>query len=274
MDKTHLEANRANWNERAEIHIKDETGFYAIEEIVSGAITLTEIERKGVGNLAGKRVAHFQCHIGTDTIGLKRLGAAEVVGLDFSPHAIHRARELAQRAGESITYAEGSVTDAPALLGTGFDLVFTSWGTLGWHNDIPAWARAVAGVLKPGGELFFADGHPFALVFEDSEPGKIDFRFDYETPVDRPIELNDEGTYNGSDAKLTSRRTYEWVHSTSRVLNSLIAAGLEITAVEEHDLLPWAMYSTLVPASKGLWRLPDGHVRFPLSWSIKARKRS
>ena len=112
MDKVHLQANRANWDERAEIHIKDETGFYAIDEILTGAITLTDIERRGVGDLTGKRVAHFQCHIGTDSIGLKRLGAAEVGGLDFSPKAIAHARELARRADESITYIEGSVIDA------------------------------------------------------------------------------------------------------------------------------------------------------------------
>jgi SAM-dependent methyltransferase len=268
----YIAQNRANWNERADIHIADETGFYAIDRIVAGEITLTPIEREGIGDLTGLRVAHFQCHIGTDTIALLRLGAREVVGLDFSPTAIAHARALAERCGADIRYVEGQVTKAPELIGDGFDLVFTSWGTLGWHNDIPAWARAVAGVLKPGGRLYFADGHPMAQVFDDVD-GSIRFAFDYNTPADRPIVMEEGTTYNGSETRLKQSRTFEWIHSVSRVLNALIAAGMEITAVGEHDGLPWRMYASLVRHEDGLWRLPEGHSRFPLSWSIKARKR-
>jgi len=41
----------------------------------------------------------------------------------------------------------------------------------------------------------------------------------------------------------------------------------------EHEVLPWRGLHCLVPTSDRLWRLPDGHPRFPLSFSLRARKR-
>lgn len=275
MASEHFEANRANWNERADIHIKDETGFYAIDRLVAGEPVLTPIERQELPPLECKRIAHFQCHIGTDTLSLKLLGAAEVIGLDFSPKAIGHARELAERAGLSATFVEGSVYDAQTLLAGQFDMVFTSWGTIGWLDDVERWARAVAGVLKPGGTFYFADGHPFAYAFEDSEDGGTAdpaLTFDYETPRDRPLTFDTDTTYNQSDERLTSTRTYEWSHSVSRVLNALIGAGLRIRFVNEHEAVPWQMFGVLSVGEDRMWRWPAGHLRLPLAWSILAEK--
>lgn len=269
----HLAANRANWDERADIHIADETGFYDIAGLVAGRNPLTGIEREGIGDITGLKVAHFQCHIGTDTIGLKRLGAAAVTGLDFSARALGHARDLAARCGVEIDFVEGGVYDAPARIGGGFDLVFTSWGTIVWLRDVDAWARAVAGVLRPGGRLFFADGHPIAHLFEDGEPGAIRPGWDYATPRDAPIVFEDGLTYTGSKTRIASARTFEWNHSISRVLNALTGAGMAIERIGEHDALPWEMFKLLERGEDGMWRLPAGHVRFPLSWSIRATKR-
>lgn len=271
MSEDYLAANRANWNERADIHIADETGFYRIAEVLAGANVLTPIERAELGDIAGLKVAHFQCHIGTDTLSLKRMGAAEVVGLDFSPQALAHARALARRTGLDIRFVEGTVFDAPALIGSGFDLVFTSWGTIGWYKDIEGWARAVAGVLKPGGRLYFADGHPTALILGDGEGGLAPV-FDYETPYEAPLVFEDGVTYTGSLTKIENARAFEWTHSISRVLNALIDAGLRIEHVAEHEALPWAMYSIMTEGPDHLFRLPPGHVRIPLAWSIQATK--
>jgi SAM-dependent methyltransferase len=273
LRQSYFDANRANWNERADIHFKDETGFYRIDEILAGRPVLTPIEQSELPPLEGKKIAHFQCHIGTDTLSLKLMGAASVTGLDFSPRALQHARTLAARAGLVASFIEGSVYDAPQLLGGDFDLVFTSWGTITWLDDLSAWGRAIAGVLKPGGRLYFADSHPMALVFEDQGSGEIVPRFDYETPIEQPLVLDEEHTYNLSSDRLSNTRTYEWQHSIAQVLNSLIEAGIAIDGVHEHDEIPWMMFGNLVPGSaKGMFRLPQGSVRIPLSWSIMGHR--
>ena len=49
-----------------------------------------------LGDVAGLRGVHLQCHIGTDTVSLARLGAS-MTGLDFSGPAVEAARELCRR---------------------------------------------------------------------------------------------------------------------------------------------------------------------------------
>lgn len=272
MSTEYFEANRANWDERADIHIKDETGFYAIDRLIAGEPVLTPIERAELPVLTGKRVAHLQCHIGTDTLSLKLLGAREVAGLDFSPRAVAHARQLAERAGLEARFVEGSVYDAGELLGPNHDLVFTSWGTIGWLDDIERWAAAIASVLRPGGQFYFADSHPFALPFESGPAGGPVLTYDYVSPKDEPLSFDEDTTYNLSDDKIRSTRTYEWTHSMSRVLNALLGVGLKLSFVHEHEEVPWRMFGNLVEGSPRMWRLPPGHVRLPLAWSILAEK--
>lgn len=268
-----LAANLANWNERADIHVRDQTGFYGVEALVAGANLLTDIEAAELGEVTGLRVAHFQCHIGTDTLSLARLGA-DVVGLDFSPTAIAHARRLASRCGLGAQFVEGSVYAAPTLLGTGFDRVFTTWGTIYWLDDLSAWARAAAAVLAPGGKLYFADTHPMVFQFEADEGGQLVLRRDYRTTAATPLASDELTSYDGSSHRLTSTRIYEWVHPLSDTVTALIGAGFSIDFVHEHEALPWAPFPDMVYGEDRLFRLAPGHVRMPLALSIGATLRS
>jgi SAM-dependent methyltransferase len=268
----YLLANRANWEERADIHIADDAGFYGIQALVAGAINLTPIERAELPDIRGKRVAHLQCHIGTNTLSLKRLGAQEVVGLDFSAKAVAHARDLAKRCGVEATFVEGEVTRAPELLGGDFDLVFTTWGTLCWHRDMDAWANSVARMLKPGGTLYFLDLHPVAHMLEVDAIGSLALTYPYQSRPDQPHNFDAAVTYTGSEKAIRQTETYEWMHGISEILNALIGAGMRIDAVNDHDSLPWEMFSILRRCDDGMWRLPEGHVPFPLSWSIFATR--
>lgn len=270
--KEYYAVNQANWNERAAIHLADEAGFYAIDSLLQGANLLTPIELGELGDLTGLRMAHLQCHIGTDTLSLARMGAGEVVGLDFSPQAIGIARDLARRTGLDVKFVEGSVYGAPALLGTGFDFAFTSWGTICWLGDIEAWARAAAGVLAPGGRFYFADTHPNALMFEVDEAGSLVPRYDYCNKDEAPLSFDDEYSYDGSSKKMTSTRTYQWQYSIAQIVNALIKAGFTIDFLNEHETLPWQLYPTLEKGPDRLFRLPQGDVRMPLALSIGATK--
>ena len=93
-----IEVNRRNWDERAEIHSHDATGFYRIEPFRAGEDSLHAIEAAEIGNVSGKRVLHLQCHIGKDTLSLVRRGAV-ATGIDFSGAAIDVARRLSEETG-------------------------------------------------------------------------------------------------------------------------------------------------------------------------------
>ncbi|WP_342234974.1 class I SAM-dependent methyltransferase [Inquilinus sp. OTU3971] len=158
--------NRANWDERVAVHLR--SAFYNVDGFRRGETDLGPIEAAEIGDIAGLRVAHLQCHFGMDTMYLARRGA-RVTGLDFSAKAIAAARALAAETGSGAEFVEGDVYDAPRLLGEGVhDLVFTSWGTIIWLPDIVRWAQAVAALLKPGGRLYFLDGHPAARALDQA----------------------------------------------------------------------------------------------------------
>ena len=161
--------------------------------------------------------------------------------------------------------------EAPRLAPGPFDLVYTTWGTICWLPDLRVWAHVIATVLAPGGELYFADAHPSFLLMEERD-GKLEPTHDFQTPADRPLELKSETTYTGDPTVLTHQSTREWIHPLSVIIGSLIEAGLTIKMFREHEVLPWQGLRIMVPSSDRLWRLPDGHPRFPLSLSLRARK--
>src|SRR5438477_2364394 len=91
--------NRANWNERAPAHAASPD--YAFDRFASDPRYLSDVVRfdlPRLGSISGLRGVHLQCHIGTDTVSLSRLGA-RMSGLDFSPAAVVEARRLATLAG-------------------------------------------------------------------------------------------------------------------------------------------------------------------------------
>jgi SAM-dependent methyltransferase len=266
-----IEINLQNWNERARIHAQDATGDYMLDRFRAGEDALHEIEAAELGQVRGKRVLHLQCHLGRDTLCLVRRGA-RATGLDFSGEAFRVARSLAEETGLEADFVQGEVYDAPRLTPGPFDLVFSTWGTICWLPDMKAWARVIATVLAPGGELYFADAHPGFLLMEE-RGGTLVPTYDFQTPADRPLKFVTATTYTGDSTVLMHQATREWIHSLSTILAALIEAGLTIEMFHEHEALPWRGLKILVPTSDRLWRLPDGHPRFPLSFSLRARKR-
>src|SRR5437773_9797030 len=140
-------ANRRSWDERVAIHRRDASGFYAVERFLVGDKHLHAIEQGELGDVAGKRIAHLQCHFGLDTLILARLGAI-VSGLDFSPAAIEEARRLAAETGVAAEFVGANVYAARAALSGEFDIAYVTWGTICWLPDIPALARVIASLIK------------------------------------------------------------------------------------------------------------------------------
>lgn len=247
---TYLDANRANWDERADVHIEDTTGAYSLAPFLAGEDVLSPIEAAGIGDVAGLDLLHLQYHIGIDTLCLARRGA-RVTGLDFSENAIRHAAALAHRAGIEARFVLGDVYQAPDRVGDVFDVVYTTWGTICWLPDIRRWGTTVAALLRPGGRLYFADTHPMI----------------------QPLAFTANQTYTGDTRQFLATDNFEWIHPLSDILMALIDAGLAIERVGEHEALPWQMFPMMTKGIDRMWRLPAGHPRLPLSLSIVARKR-
>lgn len=265
-----LAANRANWDERVAIHRRDATGSYRIAQFLAGCDRLHPIEDGELGDVAGARLLHLQCHFGLDTLRLARRGAT-VTGVDFSPAAIDQARAMARRIGrEDATFTLASVYDAADAVPGRFDVVYTTWGTICWLPDLDAWARVIAAKLAPGGRFYFADAHPFMLMLEEVD-GRLVPTYPQDTPRERPLVFDGTETYTGDATPLARTRTYEWVHSISRILRALRGAGLEVAGLHEHDTVPWRAFPMCVDAGRGMYRLPAGQPAIPLALSLTAR---
>ncbi|MCX5514236.1 class I SAM-dependent methyltransferase [Kaistia algarum] len=264
-------SNRENWNERADVHVLDRTGFYAVDAFLAGSDVLYPIESREIGDISGLKLAHFQCHIGIDTLCLARRGAI-ATGLDFSPRAIEHARELSQRSGIAADFVEGEVYDAPEHIGTGFDMVFTSWGTITWLDDINAWARAIAGVLKPGGRLYFADSHP-GIMNHEQIGDVIRPHYDWRSLRERPERFDAPTTYTGDDTPLKVAHTFEWMRGVSDVVGSLLKAGMRLDFLREHEQLPFKLFPMMIDAGERMFALPAGIPRMPLALSLQATRK-
>jgi 2-polyprenyl-3-methyl-5-hydroxy-6-metoxy-1,4-benzoquinol methylase len=265
-----IDINRRNWDERARIHALDTTGDYMLERFRAGEDALHEIEAAELGDIAGKRILHLQCHIGRDTLCLVRRGAS-ATGIDFSSEALAVARQLSRETGLDATFVEGTIDDALRKCPGPFDMVYTTWGTVCWLPDVRQWARIIASVLSPGGELYFADSHPGLQVLEEVA-GKLVVTYDYVTPLDRPLAFTNATTYTGDPTIMANQQSREWMHPLSAILGGLIDAGMTITMFREHEALPWKALASMVRAGERMWRLPDTYPRIPLSFSLRARK--
>lgn len=261
--------NRANWDERVGIHLKDTRGIYRIDDLRRGEDVLGPIESVEIGDINGKRILHLQCHFGVDTICLSRRGAA-MTAVDFSPVAIREARALATEIGEDIRFIEGNVYDAVALTGGGFDGVFTSWGTIGWLPDIGRWGEVIRDCLAPGGFFYIADAHPTLYTLEEREAGLM-VEWDWRTPPDRPIKEDYSDTYAGDGTPVKNSLSYGWNHPLSDIFNALTHAGLRIDRFREHEMIPWQAFPSMRREGTQFVQADD-QVKVPLAFSLRATK--
>jgi SAM-dependent methyltransferase len=270
-----LEANRANWDERVPVHVA--SAFYDQSALLAGSGRLTPMEEAELGAVApdgwdGLRVLHLQCHFGADSLVLAQRGAT-VVGIDFSMPAIVEARALASRAGltDRARFVHGNLYGARHLLPEpdSFDVVYTTWGTIGWLPDTAEWARIIAWFLKPGGRLYFADGHPAAYVFESRGEALPSYAYPYAEP--EALVIDEPADYADGDAILENARTWEWMHPLGETVTRLIDAGLRLDFLHEHYALPWKMFEQLERRNDGMWAWPDKSW-LPLGMSLAATK--
>ena len=261
-----FEINRKAWNKKTDVHITSE--FYDNENFIKGKSSLKHIETELLGNLKGKNILHLQCHFGQDSISLAREGAF-VTGVDFSENAISKAKELAVLTGtnDSTEFICSDIYELKNKLDKKFDIVYTSYGVIGWLPDLEKWAAIISHYLKPGGKFVMVEFHQVLWMYDDN----FDF-FKYDYFNLREIRETLEGTY--ADRKAPIKNEYVmWNHSLSEVINNLIKSGLEIKTFEEYDYSLYDCFNKSYEYETGRFRVKGFNMSMPMMFSVTALKK-
>jgi SAM-dependent methyltransferase len=267
------EVNRLNWDERAPAHassIDYHVASFAQDPAFLSYVVQFDLPR--LGEIAGLHGVHLQCHIGTDTISLARLGA-HMTGLDFSPVALTEARRIAALAGAEVDFVQADVYDAVSVLGADrFDLVFTGVGALCWLPDVRRWARTVADLLRPGGRLFIREFHPILWTLEERADDLLVAVDPYFETAEPYVDEYDQ-TYVETDSTFSHSTTHTWNHGLGELIGGLLEVGMELTAFEEHRSAPSEMLpGHMVRDELEEWHLRERPERVPLAYTLQARK--
>ena len=259
----YFQANRELWNKRTAVH-KD-SSFYDVAGFKAGTNTLTPIELNEVGDVKGKSLLHLQCHFGMDTLSWARRGAI-VTGVDLSDKAVKIAGELSKELNIPAEFICCNVYDSLQYINRQFDIVFTSYGVIGWLPDLNKWANIIAQLLKHGGTFYMVEFHPVVWMMDEN------FQYiKYHYHNEAVIVEDQSGTYADRNADIHYKE-YSWNHSISEVLNSLIKHGLTIQHFNEFNYSCYDCFNNVIQGEDGYWRVKGLENKIPMMYSVKAVK--
>ena len=268
----YVAVNRSNWDSRVPHHVigYDLEAYKANPQHLSPVV---EFDRPRLGDIAGLDVVHLQCHIGTDTLSLSRLGARTVTGLDFSRPALAAATRLADDCGARINYVESELYGAVEALGPGqFDLVYTGLGAVEWLPDISRWAEVVVALLRPGGRLFMREFHPMVWTLSDPRADEL-LVVEYPYFEGEGVPFSETQSYVAHDEPLASPDIIHFNHGMAEVITGLMSAGMRLTAFEEHDTGPGRpLGEAMEEVGGGEYRLRNDPARLPITYTLQATR--
>lgn len=263
-EQEYFEANRALWNEKTKHHTG--SAFYDMEGFIEGKTSLKEPELELLGDVKGKSIIHLQCHFGQDTLSLARMGA-KVTGTDISDDAIAFAHSLANETKYDATFVRADTYTVPDVVKEQFDIVFASYGVVGWLPDMKRWAEVIVKMLKPGGRLVFAEFHPVVWMY-DNDFKEIAYSYFNVAPIIEEL----EGTYADRDAKIKMKEI-GWNHPIMDILQSLIDAGLTIEVFKEYDWSPYDCFNNTVEVAEGKWQIKGKEGMMPMMYTLAGSKK-
>jgi len=255
-------SNQKLWDSKVASHFKSE--FYRINDFINGWNSLNTIEKDLLGDVNGKKILHLQCHFGQDTLSLQRMGA-KCVGVDFSLNAINQAKELNVSLALDAEFIYADVLHLGILDQGPFDIVYTSYGTIGWLPNLNEWAKSISTNLKTGGKFIFVEFHPFIWTF-DNDLKKITY------PYFNRIDIVEEESISYADNNSNGIKTITWNHSLGEVYQSLKSEGLDIIDFNEFDYSPYNCMPNLEEVEKGKYKFKHLNSEIPMTYSIVAVK--
>jgi SAM-dependent methyltransferase len=255
--------NRETWNKKVAIHAASD--FYDLGNFKKGKSSLTPFETLALGDVKGKNLLHLQCHFGQDTLSFQRMGA-RCTGIDISDEAVKLARGLNKELKLDAKFVCCNVLDVSQFIAEKFDIVFTSYGTIGWLPDLKPWAKMISERLKLGGVFYMVEFHPIAWMYDYTvTPSTLTYGYQQKEVIYEEY----EGTYANENSKMTSKE-YAWNHGLGEVITSLCEAGLDIVYLKEHETSPYDIFPGLTKNKDDLFELNGG--LHPLIFEIKAIK--
>ena len=257
------EINRKQWNERTRVHFDSE--FYDNKSFIAGRNSLNSIELKLLGDIQQKRILHLQCHFGQDSLSMARMGA-QVTGVDLSDVAINKAIDLAKQMNLKADFICSDVLELPNVHKAQYDIVFTSYGTIGWLPDIDKWASVISHFLKPGGKLVFAEFHPVVWMFS-YDFTKVEFGY-FNDGVIYEIQ---EGTYTDGNQNIKNE-SVSWNHTLSDAFKALKNNGLTIDFFEEYNYSPYNCFENTVETEPGKFMIRGLEGKLPMVYALTAFK--
>jgi SAM-dependent methyltransferase len=253
--ENYLQINKQTWNNKVSIHVASD--FYEQEKFIDGKITLPQTDLDALGDVSGKRILHLQCHFGQDSLSLARLGA-KVTGIDFSEEAISKAKSLNQKLGLDAEFICCDVYETLQHITEKYDIVYTSYGTIGWLPDLDKWAAVIAGALKPNGKFVFFEFHPVVWMY-DNDFNEVQYNYF----KSKPIKEEETGTYVEIEYK-----TVTWNHGLSEVFQSLIKQNINILNFEEYNYSHYNCFNHTEEFEPGKFRIKKFENKIPMMYSI------
>lgn len=261
--KDFFEWNKDTWNQKTGVHV--DSDFYDHASFLKGKSSLNSFELALLGDVKGKKILHLQCHFGQDTLSLARMGA-QVTGVDLSNEAIDLAKNTASELNLDAEFICCNVFDLKEHLQGEFDIVFTSYGTIGWLPDLNRWADIVQHFLAPQGQFIFVEFHPVIWMFDDDFT-KVAYNYFQDEPIIEEV----QGTYANPEADLVTK-TASWNHGLGEVFQALKEAGVAIYDFKEYNYSPYNCLRHMEEYAPGKFRIQHLKNNIPYVYSLVGKR--
>ena len=279
------EENRQSWNAATKQHNShkgDQAAFFR-----DGGSTLFAEEIDLLGDVQDKSLLHLQCNAGQDSLSIVSQLGAEVTGVDISDEAVDFAQDLALESGIEATFERADVYEWLQNNETLYDVVFCSYGTLIWLDDLDTWAEGVTAALKEGGRFVIVDFHPMLCILDGAMNNDWAEACDYMGGGHYHYELG-VGDYVGQEGgertqtgiALENERPFENPHPCNEfswglgdIVMALVNAGLRLTTLKEYaHTNGYKPYPQMVEKPGRRFVFDEEMPEIPLMYGIVAEK--
>ncbi|HNJ59121.1 MAG TPA: class I SAM-dependent methyltransferase, partial [Chitinophagaceae bacterium] len=184
----------------------------------------------------------------------------------IAENAINIAKQTANQLNLQTQFICCNIYDLSNYLNQKFDIVFTSYGTIGWLPDLDKWAKIINHFLQPNGQFIMVDFHPVVWMF-DNDFQQVTYNY-FNTGA---ILENEVGTYANKKTDIQFQ-TASWNHSIGEILNSLISNQFSINSFDEYDYSPYNCFNNTIEVETNKFRIKHMGNKLPMLYAIKATK--